>query len=137
EIHLIPAFPIQDAPTFEVSRNDSFNSQLTFTLLGDAGAASAGTPEYDVVYDPLASPAPTPTPSPSPTPSPTPTASASEAPTPSPTPAPTPDPTTGKIQQPTFTPNAIVPAKQGTTIRMEDIEQNSVPNGIYAVWLEG
>ena len=137
EIYLNPALPIQDGPTFEVSRNDSFNSQVTFTLLGDLGAASGGTPEYDIVYDPLALPAPTPTPSPSPTPSPTPTASASEAPTPSPTPTPTPDPTTGKIQQPTFTPNSIVPAKQGTTILMEDIEQNAVPKGIYAVWIKG
>jgi hypothetical protein len=137
EIHLDPTLPIQNGPAFEVSRNDSFNSQVTFTLLGDAGATSAGTPEYDIVYDPSATPAPTPTPSPSPTPSPTPSASPSGAPTPSPTPAPTPDPTTGKIQQPVFTPNSIVPAKQGTAIQMSAIEQNAVPEGIYAVWIQG
>jgi hypothetical protein len=137
EIYLDPAVPLQNGPAFEVSRNDSFNSQVTFTLLGDAGAASAGTPEYDVVYDPSATPAPTPTPTPSPTPSPTPTSSPSGSPTPSPTPAPTPDPTTGKIQQPTFTPNSIVPDKQGTAIQMNNIAQNAVPKGIYAVWIQG
>lgn len=41
------------------------------------------------------------------------------------------------MQEPTFDPTGIVPAKNGTTVAMEDIEQNAVPQGIYAVWLEG
>ena len=135
EIYLDPALPTQDGPTFKVTRNDAFNSAVTFSLLGDGAAEDAGTPEYNVVYDPAATPAPTPTPTATPTPSPTPSASSSPAPTPTPTP--TPDPTVGKIQAPTFNPNNVVPAKNGTNIAMEDIQQNAVPTGIYAVWIDG
>ena len=139
EIYLDPSLALQHGPSFKVSRNDAFNSAVTFALLGDSGAHDAGTPEYDILYDPNASPAPTPTPTPTPTPSPTPTPASSESPSPtaSPTPAPTIDPTLGKMQQPTFDPNGIVPAKNGTTVAMKDIAQNQVPHGIYAVWLQG
>ncbi len=44
-----------DGPTFEVSRNSAFNSTVTFTLTGDAGAAATGHPEYNIVPDPAAS----------------------------------------------------------------------------------
>jgi len=135
EIHLDPTLAVQDGPTFKVSRNDAFTSTVTFGLLGDLGAGDTGTPEYDIVYDPSATPSPTPAPTATPSPSPTPTAGAS--PTAAPTATPTPDPTTGKMQEPTFDPTGIVPAKNGTTVSMEDIQQNDVPEGIYAVWLEG
>ncbi|HSK94765.1 MAG TPA: pilus assembly protein TadG-related protein [Candidatus Angelobacter sp.] len=129
------------AGAFKVSRNDAFSSPVTFGLLGDRGAADAGTPDYDVVFDPSATPAPTPTPSPTPeptaTPTPDPSASPTGSPTATPTPTPTPDPAAGKIEEPAFSPSGIVPAKNGTTISMSDIQQNGVSPGIYAVWIEG
>ena len=139
EIHLDPDVAVQDGPTFKVSRNDAFSSVVDFSLLGDGGAADAGTPEYDIVYDPSATPAPAPTPTPSPTPSPTPTAgsTASASPTASPSPTPTPNPMLGKIEEPAFNPTHIVPAKNGTNIAMEDFGVHQVPEGIYAVWLQG
>lgn len=135
EIYLDPAVPLQDGPSFEVSRNAAFTSTVSFELLGDSGADDAGTPQYDILYDPSATPPPSP--SPTPTPSPAPTSSPGATPTPTPSPTPTPDPTEGKMQQPTFDPTNIVPAKNGTTIQMRDIAQTNVPQGIYAVWLEG
>jgi hypothetical protein len=150
EIHLDPAVSVQDGPTFKVSRNDAFNSLVTFGLAGDEGAEDAGTPEYNIVYDPSATPPPTPTPTPTamptPTPSPTPTPMPSATagptaspttPTASPTPTPTPDPKLGKIEEPTFDPTNIVPAKNGTNVAMRDFGVHDVPTGIYAVWLEG
>jgi hypothetical protein len=43
----------------------------------------------------------------------------------------------GQMSEPTFNPDNIVPAKNGTNIAMRDIEVNAIPAGIYAVWLEG
>jgi hypothetical protein len=44
EIYLDPSLALQDGPDFKVSRNDAFSSTVTFGLLGDGGAAAAGTP---------------------------------------------------------------------------------------------
>lgn len=46
----------QPGPNFSVSRNDAFNSTVTLHLHGDANAAAAGHPEYDIVPDPPVSP---------------------------------------------------------------------------------
>jgi hypothetical protein len=43
-------------PNFGVSRNDSFNSTVTLHLHGDANAAAAGFPAYDIVPTPPVSP---------------------------------------------------------------------------------
>ena len=53
-----------------------------------------------------------------------------------PDPAVTP-PATGQMDEPTFSPNAFVPAVGGTDVQMLDISTNDIPEGIYAVWLEG
>jgi hypothetical protein len=53
-----------------------------------------------------------------------------------PDPAVTP-PATGQMDEPTFSPNAFVPTTQGTDVDMLDISTNAVPEGIYAVWLQG
>lgn len=45
-----------DGPTFEVSRNSAFSSLVTFSLLGDAGAAATGHPEYDILPNPAVTP---------------------------------------------------------------------------------
>ena len=44
----------QVGPTFRVSRNSAFASLVTLALVGDAGAAAAGHPEYDILPDPNA-----------------------------------------------------------------------------------
>jgi hypothetical protein len=131
EITLDPDDPVQDGPTFKVTRNDAFSSLVSFGLLGDTGASDAGTPEYDIVHDPSAAP------SPSPSPTATPTAGPSASASPSPSATPTPDPMLGKIEEPVFAPTNIVPAKNGTNISMQDFGVHDVPEGIYAVWLEG
>lgn len=46
-------------------------------------------------------------------------------------------PATGKMSEPTFTPNTFVPAQNGTSVSMGSILTTDVPPGIYAVWLEG
>lgn len=46
-------------------------------------------------------------------------------------------PATGKMSEPTFTPNSFVPAHNGTTVSMGSILTTDVPPGIYAVWLQG
>lgn len=38
-----------DGPTFEVSRNSEFTSNVTFSLVGDAAAVATGHPEYDIL----------------------------------------------------------------------------------------
>jgi hypothetical protein len=38
-----------DGPTFEVTRNSAFSSNVTFSLVGDAAAVATGHPEYDIL----------------------------------------------------------------------------------------
>ncbi len=45
-----------DGPSVKVSRNKSFLSTVTLHLHGDAAAAAAGKPEYDIVPDPAVTP---------------------------------------------------------------------------------
>ena len=45
-----------DGPSLKVSRNKAFLSTVTLHLHGDAAAASAGKPEYDLVPDPAVTP---------------------------------------------------------------------------------
>ena len=45
-----------DGPTFKVSRNSAFNSTVTLHLHGDAAAAAAGHPEYDILPTPSVTP---------------------------------------------------------------------------------
>jgi hypothetical protein len=46
-------------------------------------------------------------------------------------------PAAGDMNEPTWSTNVFIPAKNGTTVAMEDISTNAVPPGIYTVWLEG
>jgi hypothetical protein len=46
-------------------------------------------------------------------------------------------PAVGQMNEPTFSPNAFVPATNGSDVTMLDFSTNDVPEGIYAVWLEG
>lgn len=89
-------------PNFSVSRNDAFNSTVTLHLHGDANAAAAGFPAYDIVPDPPVSP-----------------------------------PGSGDMNQPTWSTDVFIPAKNGTTVNTSGILTNAIPAGIYAVWLEG
>jgi hypothetical protein len=41
------------------------------------------------------------------------------------------------MNEPTWSTNVFIPAKNGTTIAMNAISTNTVPAGIYTVWLEG
>jgi len=45
-----------NGPSFTVSRNSAFNSTVTLHLHGDADAAAAGHPEYDILPNPPVSP---------------------------------------------------------------------------------
>ena len=89
-------------PNFTVTRNDSFNSTVTLHLHGDADAAAAGNPEFDILPDPPVSP-----------------------------------PAVGDMDQPTWSTDVFIPAKNGTRVTMEAISTNAIPAGIYTVWLEG
>lgn len=89
-------------PNFSVSRNDAFNSTVTLHLRGDANAAAAGYPAYDIVPDPPVSP-----------------------------------PGSGDMNQPTWSTDVFIPAKNGTTVSTSGILTNAIPAGIYTVWLEG
>lgn len=53
-----------------------------------------------------------------------------------PDPAVTP-PAAGFMNEPTWSTNVFVPAKQGTRIDTTNIQTNTIPAGIYTVWLEG
>jgi len=53
-----------------------------------------------------------------------------------PTPPVTP-PAAGDKNQPAWSTDVFIPAKNGTTVGMSGIETNTVPAGIYTVWLEG
>jgi len=46
-------------------------------------------------------------------------------------------PTAGHMNQPTWSTDVFVPAKKGTTVSMSGIQTNTIPAGIYTVWLEG
>jgi Flp pilus assembly protein TadG len=53
-----------------------------------------------------------------------------------PDPAVTP-PGAGDMSEPVWSTNVFEPAKNGTTVRLNDMQTNAVPPGIYTVWLEG
>ncbi|MGI8657677.1 MAG: pilus assembly protein TadG-related protein [Candidatus Limnocylindria bacterium] len=46
-------------------------------------------------------------------------------------------PVTGKMNEPTFTPNVFIPATSGTSVATANLQTNTIPPGIYTVWLEG
>jgi hypothetical protein len=46
-------------------------------------------------------------------------------------------PTAGHMTEPIWSTNVFVPAKNGTTVTMNNISWNAIPAGIYTVWLEG
>jgi hypothetical protein len=46
-------------------------------------------------------------------------------------------PAAGQMNEPTWSTNVFIPAKNGTTVGMSGIQTNAVPAGIYTVWLEG
>jgi hypothetical protein len=89
-------------PNFTVSRNSAFASTVTLHLHGDANAAAAGFPSYDILPTPPVSP-----------------------------------PAVGDMNQPTWSTDVFIPAKNGTTVSMSGIQTNAIPAGIYTVWLEG
>lgn len=46
-------------------------------------------------------------------------------------------PAAGDMNQPTWSTDVFIPAKNGTTVGMSGIRTNAIPAGIYTVWLEG
>jgi Flp pilus assembly protein TadG len=46
-------------------------------------------------------------------------------------------PTAGHITEPVWSQNVFTPAVRGTDVAMNDFQTNTVPPGIYTVWLEG
>jgi hypothetical protein len=46
-------------------------------------------------------------------------------------------PAAGDMSEPIWSTNVFQPAKNGTSVRMDDIQTNAIPPGIYTVWLEG
>ena len=46
-------------------------------------------------------------------------------------------PLAGHMDEPTWSTDVFIPAKNGTRVTMQSISTNSVPAGIYTVWLEG
>lgn len=46
-------------------------------------------------------------------------------------------PTTGHMNQPLWSTDNFIPDKNGTNVLMQSISTNTVPAGIYAVWLQG
>jgi Flp pilus assembly protein TadG len=46
-------------------------------------------------------------------------------------------PAAGDMNQPTWSTDVFIPAKNGTTVGTSGIRTNTVPAGIYTVWLEG
>jgi Flp pilus assembly protein TadG len=46
-------------------------------------------------------------------------------------------PVAGDMSEPVWSTNVFVPAKNGTTVRMDDFRTLDVPAGIYTVWIEG
>jgi Putative Flp pilus-assembly TadE/G-like len=46
-------------------------------------------------------------------------------------------PAAGDMNQPTWSTDVFIPAKNGTTVATSEIQTNAVPAGIYTVWMEG
>jgi Flp pilus assembly protein TadG len=46
-------------------------------------------------------------------------------------------PAAGDISEPIWSTNVFEPSKNGTVVNLNDFQTNTVPPGIYAVWLEG
>lgn len=46
-------------------------------------------------------------------------------------------PAAGDMNQPTWSTDVFIPAKNGTNVAMNAISTNAIPAGIYTVWLEG
>jgi Flp pilus assembly protein TadG len=46
-------------------------------------------------------------------------------------------PAAGDMNQPTWSTDVFIPAKNGTTVGTSGIRTNTIPAGIYTVWLEG
>jgi hypothetical protein len=46
-------------------------------------------------------------------------------------------PAAGDMNQPTWSTDVFIPSRQGTTVTMNAISTNTIPAGIYTVWLEG
>jgi hypothetical protein len=46
-------------------------------------------------------------------------------------------PGVGDMNQPTWSTDTFIPAKNGTTVSMSNIKTNAIPAGIYTVWIEG
>ncbi|HET6379602.1 MAG TPA: pilus assembly protein TadG-related protein [candidate division Zixibacteria bacterium] len=46
-------------------------------------------------------------------------------------------PAAGDMNEPTWSTNVFIPARNGTTVSMRGIQTNAIPAGIYTVWLEG
>jgi hypothetical protein len=46
-------------------------------------------------------------------------------------------PAAADMNQPTWSTDTFIPAKNGTTVSMSNIKTNAIPAGIYTVWLEG
>ncbi|MEA2650907.1 MAG: hypothetical protein QOI85_628, partial [Chloroflexota bacterium] len=46
-------------------------------------------------------------------------------------------PTVGHITEPVWSQNVFTPAVKGTDVAMNDFQTNTVPPGIYTVWIEG
>lgn len=46
-------------------------------------------------------------------------------------------PAAGDMNQPTWSTDVFIPTRQGTTVTMNAISTNTIPAGIYTVWLEG
>jgi hypothetical protein len=46
-------------------------------------------------------------------------------------------PATGDMTEPIWSTNIFEPAKNGTPVRLNDMQSNAIPPGIYTVWIEG
>lgn len=46
-------------------------------------------------------------------------------------------PAAGKMSEPTWTPNVFVPATKGTNVTMTGMQTQSIPPGIYTLWIDG
>jgi Flp pilus assembly protein TadG len=46
-------------------------------------------------------------------------------------------PAAGDMTEPIWSANVFEPAKNGTTVRLNDMVTNAIPPGIYTVWIEG
>ena len=46
-------------------------------------------------------------------------------------------PATGDMTEPIWSTNVFEPAKNGTSVRLNDMRSSAIPPGIYTVWLEG